>query len=114
MAGEPSFIEIGAPSGRASREFYQQLFGWTFHPMGEDNFWVQTPTIRAGVHAGDDTRVMVVYFAVDDIEQAIARVRELGGTADEPGPETEGFGRFAQCRDGQGIIFGLHQAPRTP
>jgi uncharacterized protein len=45
---------------------------------------------------------------VEDIEAAVKRVRELGGTADEPGLAETG-GRFASCRDDQGVEFGLHQ-----
>jgi predicted enzyme related to lactoylglutathione lyase len=51
---------------------------------------------------------VVVYFRVDDIEAAVRRVRELGGEADDPGPAETG-GRFASCRDDQGLAFGLHQ-----
>jgi predicted enzyme related to lactoylglutathione lyase len=111
MAGEPSFIEIGVPSGSRARDFYQQLFGWTSRPMGKDNFAMESPTVGVGVHAGDPDACMVVYFAVSDIDAAVARLRELGGQADEPGPETEGFGRFVECRDPQNVRFGLRQAP---
>jgi predicted enzyme related to lactoylglutathione lyase len=58
-----------------------------------------------------------VFFAVDDIDAAVARVKELGGTVDEVdvegGEESQAqFGRFKLCRDDQGSPFGLHQPPR--
>jgi predicted enzyme related to lactoylglutathione lyase len=111
--GAPSFIEIGVPSSATASAFYGSLFGWRFHPypQAEDSFWVETPTLRLGVHPGDEDRNMVVYFAVENIESAMARVRELGGTTAEPSPETPGFGRFVECKDPQGVRFGLHQAP---
>ena len=112
LSGSPSFLEIGVPSGARAREFFEQLFGWTFRSMQDDNFAAKTPTIEAGVHAGDPDACMVVYFRVDDIEAAARRVRELGGRCDEPGPEAAGFGRFVECRDPQGVRFGLHQPPR--
>ena len=112
MPGEPSFIEIGVPGGSTARAFYDKLFGWTYRPMGHDSFAVQTPTIGMGLHSGDEDRNMVVYFAVDDIEATAARVRELGGKCGEPSTEQEGFGRFVECRDDQGVRFGLHQRPR--
>lgn len=114
MAGEASFIEIGVPSGSRARDFYQALFGWTPRPMGHDNFAMETPTVGVGVHSGDDDACMVVYFAVGDIDAAVARVRELGGKADEPGAETPGFGRFVECRDPQNVRFGLRQPPGRP
>lgn len=108
MAGEPSFLEIGVPNGSHAREFYEKLFGWTFHDMTGDNFWIETPTLRAGLHPDDDTRVIGVYFSVPDIEAAIERVRELGGEA-HLRADGDGAERFAECRDNQGVYFGLHQ-----
>ena len=58
----------------------------------------------------------LLFFAVDDIERASERVRELGGEVD--GADVEGdegsiakFGRFKLCRDDQGSPFGIHQPP---
>ncbi len=57
-----------------------------------------------------------MFVAVDDVDAAMTRVRELGGEAHELGPDAaadmrERFGRFALCRDDQGSSFGLHQRP---
>src|SRR5262245_51201175 len=106
--GQPSFLEIGVPNGGKARDFFKQLFGWEFHDMRGENFWIQTPTLQAGLHADDADSCMVVYFAVADIEVAVQRVRELGGEAQDPGPGDARFGRFAECRDTQGVRFGLH------
>jgi hypothetical protein len=48
------------------------------------------------------------YFDVDDIKAGAARVRELGGEADEPRP-VPGMGWFATCKDIEGNEFGLWQ-----
>ncbi|HZD68886.1 MAG TPA: hypothetical protein VFA45_08205, partial [Actinomycetes bacterium] len=45
---------------------------------------------------------------VNDINAGAARVKELGGEADEPRP-VPGMGWFAICRDTQGNEFGLWQ-----
>ena len=111
MSGEPSFLEIGVPDGNRARGFFNELFGWASHEMGADNFWMETPTARVGVHPNDEDRVIVVYFRVSDIDAAVERVRALGGSAGEPGVEDQGFGRFVECRDPQGVRFGLHQRP---
>jgi predicted enzyme related to lactoylglutathione lyase len=50
-----------------------------------------------------------VYFDVDDIKVGAARVKELGGEADEPQPVPE-MGWFATCRDPHGNEFGLWQS----
>jgi predicted enzyme related to lactoylglutathione lyase len=54
------------------------------------------------------------YFDVDDIKASAARVQELGGKADEPGP-VPGMGWFATCTDPHGNEFGLWQTdPSAP
>jgi uncharacterized protein len=107
--GSPSFIELGTPSGSQARKFFGDLFGWASTEMGGENSCADTPTIRVGMHPGDPDACMVVYFAVSNLDAAIARVRELGGTANEPGPAEPGFGRMTECRDPQNVRFGLHQ-----
>ena len=106
---EPSYLELGAPDEGRARTFFADLFGWTFTPM-ENGGWFDSGAIKTGLHGGDDRPAIVVYFAVPDIEAAIAKVRDLGGTADDPTPDEQGFGRFATCTDPQGVRFGLRQA----
>ena len=54
----------------------------------------------------------VVYFDTDDIEASIAKVRELGGTADEKQPvQTHGW--FAACKDTEGTSFSLWQGDES-
>jgi predicted enzyme related to lactoylglutathione lyase len=108
-SGSPSHLELGSPDAAASREFFVGLFGWADRPMPHGSFYATTPTLGVGLHGHDDTSAIVVYFAVDDIDRAVEQVRALGGTSDDPGPEIAGFGRFAECRDPQGVRFGLHQ-----
>jgi len=49
------------------------------------------------------------YFDVDDVKAGAARVKELGGEADEPRP-VPGMGWFSTCRDPNGNDFGLWQS----
>lgn len=110
MKGDLSYVEIGAVTGSQTSKFFADLFGWSFHRMGDgDEGWFETPSCKAGLHAGDPKPGVSVYFSVPDIEQAAALVRELGGQADAIGPEEPGFGRFCTCRDPEGVQFGLHQ-----
>jgi catechol 2,3-dioxygenase-like lactoylglutathione lyase family enzyme len=66
------------------------------------------------VHGNDEGAGALVFFGVPDLEAAMAQVRELGGHAEaleSRADETRdgSFGRFALCRDDQGVPFGLHQ-----
>jgi uncharacterized protein len=75
--------------------------------------------IGGGIHGGDAGASPCVFFRVDDLDAAVARVVELGGRLDPPEGEEQGgadevarFGRFAWCRDDEGSGFGLHEPPR--
>jgi uncharacterized protein len=110
MSGAPSHFELGVPNAERAKAFYSALLGWEFETTSGENAWIETGGVRGGLHGEDEARTIVVYFGVRDIEDAVRRVRELGGEADDPAPEGMG-GRFTSCRDDQGVPFGLHQAP---
>jgi uncharacterized protein len=119
MAGEITFFELGVDDVERGRAFYESLFGWQFDrgPSGR-GFVIGTPTVEGGMHGGDGGASPYVFFAVDDLDAAVERVRELGGEIVEmdvggEDEETDArFGRFKLCRDDQGSPFGLHQPPR--
>lgn len=117
MAGELSFFEIGVGDAAKGRAFYEGLFGWTFEPgPSGSGFAIEAPNVPGGMHAGDAGARPYLFFRVDDIEAAIAKVRELGGAVDEEDVDGDAesvarFGRFKLCHDDQGSTFGLHQPP---
>ena len=54
------------------------------------------------------------YFLVDDINAGAARVKELGGEANDPMP-VPSMGWFSTCKDPHGNDFGLWQTdPSAP
>lgn len=117
MAGELAFFELGVGDAERGRAFYEGLFGWKLElgPSG-NGFAIETPNVPGGIHGGDAGAAPYVFVAVDDMESALDRVRELGGEVDETNVEGDEasvarFGRFRLCRDDQGSPFGLHQAP---
>jgi predicted enzyme related to lactoylglutathione lyase len=107
MAGGPSHFELGVPDAARAKRFYGELLGWHFQTTKGEWAWIDTGGVPGGLHDGGDEREVVLYFSVADIEAAVRRVRELGGQADDPGPPGSG-GRYATCRDDQGVVFGLH------
>ena len=67
--------------------------------------------LRLGVHArgtGPGDTAALPYFTVGDMEAALARVRELGGTVIHPGE------RWAVCRDSEGSPFALAAGEGRP
>jgi predicted enzyme related to lactoylglutathione lyase len=117
MAGELAFFELGVHDAERGRAFYEALFGWRFAPGPSGNgFEIDAPNVRGGIHGGDGGASPYVFFAVEDIDAALASVRELGGSVEDTGVEGDEvsvarFGRFRLCRDDQGSPFGLHQPP---
>lgn len=117
MAGEPSFFSLGVQDAERGRAFYEALFAWRMEATG-GGFAITTAATPGGIHGGDPEASPYLFFRVDDLDTALARVRELGGTIEATGHEDEDdaatvarFGRFKLCRDDQGSWFGLHQPP---
>lgn len=116
MNGELSFFELGVGDTGRAREFYGSLFGWEF--VDENNgATIETPNIPGGLHGGDPGASPLVFFRVENLEEALTRVRALGGelSNDLGGDDADTvarFGRFALCTDDQGSSFGLHEPPR--
>lgn len=115
MAGEPSFIEFGVPDPERSRAFYEQLFGWQF-TMLTHGAEIDMPNAGVGISGGvhvetDDAPQIIVYFRVDDLDTAMERVRQLGGQVLPVRPPSPVYGAFAECKDPDGVLFGLRQLP---
>ena len=109
-----SFLEIGTADASRTGPFFQQLFGWQFHPMGnQSEGWFQTASIKVGMHGNDPSPGFLLFFGVADLDAAIAQVTSLGGKAEAP-TEEPGFGRFCFCTDPSGLKFGLHSMAPHP
>ena len=79
-----TFIELGVEDADRGRAFYEGVFGWRFEPGPSGNgFMIHTPDGRGGIHGGDAGASPYVFFAVDDIDAAMERVRELGGVVED-------------------------------
>lgn len=117
MSGELSFVELGVQDVERGRAFYERLFDWRFEPSPSgEGFAIGNAGVPGGMHGGDPGAAPYVFFRVGDIESAIDRVRQLGGTVEDADVEGDEesiarFGRFKLCRDDQGSPFGLHQPP---
>ena len=105
--GELSYITYEVADSNAFRAFYSGLLFWAFEPGRVDDGWqIEQTHPMAGVAGGGTRSVTVPMWTVTDIEAAVARVREAGGTVIEE-PSTQSYGRSAQCTDDQGVRFYL-------
>ena len=104
------------PAGDVDRAggFWSGLFGWRSAPSvmeGIDYRMFQPPRTRAARSCRRRSREpgLIVYLDTEDIDASIAKVRELGGTADDKQPvPTHGW--FAACKDTEGNEFSLWQS----
>jgi predicted enzyme related to lactoylglutathione lyase len=106
--GELSYITYEVPDSAAFKAFFSRLLFWTFDAGSiEDGWQVQGTHPMAGVAGGNPQRMTVVpMWTVADIDAAVAKVREAGGTIIEE-PSHEPYGKRAQCTDDQGTRFYL-------
>jgi predicted enzyme related to lactoylglutathione lyase len=111
-------IEIPAEDTEQARAFWGGLFGWQFEAYPGPSEYHMTrigDDPGAAVSGGEGgKRGTRSYFDVDEINAGAARVKELGGSADDPMP-VPGMGWFATCKDPHGNEFGLWQTdPGAP
>ena len=117
MTGELSFFEIGVEDADKGRAFYEAMFGWKMEPGPSGQGSTITTPEPARWHARRRRGAApYLFFAVDDIDAALDRVRELGGSIEDMDVDGDEqaqaqFGRFKLCRDDQGSPFGLHEPP---
>lgn len=114
--GDVSYITLAVPDAAGARRFYGQVLGWTFgagqaEPEGNQadqvipqvGLWPE-PAWRQEVAAG-----AILSWRVDDIAVAVEDVRAAGGTAADPVQLP--YGLQAECSDGGGLRFWLHELP---
>jgi len=104
---ELSLVEFPADDPERARRFWEGLLRVPLAERAEgEGRGRQTREggVAIGLHArgpGPGDRFSLPYFAVDDVGEALARVKDLGGEVVHPG-ET-----WAICRDSEGSPFGL-------
>jgi predicted enzyme related to lactoylglutathione lyase len=112
--GSLCWNELASSDAEASATFYRDLFGWTITAL-EDS-----PIPYLIIHNGEATNGAIsqpeptgapphwlVYFAVADVEPALAKVAALGG-AKLAEPFDMGIGHTVIVRDPQGAAFALY------
>jgi predicted enzyme related to lactoylglutathione lyase len=115
MAGEIVHIEFPTANADRAQKFWSELFGWEFSdsgmPGGDYRVARTGDTSGAGIYGSGmvPTGHPRYYFAVDDIEASIARIRSLAGEAEDKRP-VPGIGWFTACKDSEGNVFHIFQA----
>ncbi len=100
--------------------FYSGVFGWTVQRWGPVEYWPMTTGEPPGVGAegaltarADAPEGVVLYVSVDDVDKALDRVREAGGTPLTGKQPIPTIGWSARFRDPEGNVVGLFQSDES-
>ncbi|MFE0700666.1 VOC family protein [Streptomyces sp. NPDC058872] len=116
--GAPCWLNLSTGDLRAAERFYGAVLGWTFRRVAPDDAYLVGE--RDGVPVAGITAVTVepavpvawtVFFAVDDADAAVARIRERGGTVGVGPMSYPPRGRAALATDLEGVAFGIWEGP---
>ena len=121
--GSVTWDEHHSKDFAASSAFYTRVFGWTLSPVSDtDEFRYSNAKVEGEDVAGlmDSSSFLpaevpshwAVYFSVADVDQALARVTEHGGSVVRPAEDTP-YGRVVDVADPSGANFRLHQVLPT-
>ncbi|WP_442806348.1 VOC family protein [Streptomyces sp. NBC_01317] len=113
VAGAPCWVTLLSRELSASQAFYGNVLGWTYRAAGlGDDFCVALSDgmAVAGIGALASSLQVAVswtpYFAVANVDEAAARIRERGATV-AVGPLAFHTGRAALAMDPDGAAFGI-------
>ncbi len=103
-------IEFPADDSARALRFWRGLLGVELAPRPEtagQGWEADADGLRLGVHErgrGPGDTGSLAYFTVEDMEAALASVKDLGGAVIHPGE------RWSICRDSEGTPFALTAA----
>jgi uncharacterized protein len=112
--------ELSTSDIDAASSFYSDLFGWQIAPfegspepyLAIKNGEANNGGIRPATPPGAPSH-WLVYFAVEDLDAALAKAGELGGSV-LAGPIDIQIAKIAVLRDPQGAVFALYAGALEP
>lgn len=126
MSNRVVHFEIQADDIERCKDFYQQIFGWTFEDYsqyvnapyygvitGEDGTpginggLLPRPAARPGMEQG--TNAFVCTVAVDDYDSTHEKILKAGGIVALPKMALPGMAWQGYYLDSEGNTFGIHQ-----
>ena len=117
MPGKLVHFELPVQDTTKAKAFWSGVFGWDFGDSampGMEYYLVRTGEDQGGAIYGADEPATspIVYFDTDDIDASIAKVRELGGRAEDK-QAIPHVGWSTRCTDPSGIAFSLFQGDES-
>lgn len=111
--------ELQTRDPETAAAFYSALFGWKTEPIEQDGEtvyvtiknqagWMNGGFMPMTEGHGDPPPFWMPYFTVPSCDEAVARVKELGGEV-LAGPIEPGAGRISVVSDPQGAVFAVFE-----
>src|SRR6266576_3967543 len=125
VPGEFCWIELATADQAAARDFYGQIFGWTFKdtPIGPNDFYTifqlqgrdtaAAYTLRPEQTSRGIPSHWNLYVAVESADATAAQATRLGGKVLAPPFDVFDAGRMANLQDPTGANFSLWQAKKN-
>ncbi len=108
--GDIGYVSLWVPDVARAQAFFGSVLGWRFAPGSSPRGRrVEGTAPHQGLWGEVERATLFVCYYVDDVDDAVARVRGAGGVADDPTDEP--FGRVANCTDDQGTAFAVFRPP---
>jgi predicted enzyme related to lactoylglutathione lyase len=105
-------IEFPAQDVEQAKKFWEGVGGWTLEDAnmpGIQYLMFQEGEQGGAVYNEMEQKGTTIYLGSDDIDADLAKVRELGGDAEDKQP-IPSIGWFARCKDTAGNEFSLYQS----
>lgn len=120
--GKLVWHDLTVENAAAARDFYANLFGWTYQGLdmgGYEDYQMMTADGEGmtGIcwRKGCNDKIpptWLVYFQTDNIAAALEQATQSGAEILD-GPRDMGGGRFAALRDPFGAVFALFEMPKA-
>lgn len=113
MSAKIVWFEILGADGAKSREFYGELFGWSYDDAPGMEGYGMVKNLPEGAVCGGVGSGMggpgwsTFYVEVDDVDARLAKANELGGKTAMPPMDLPDGMRIAVFTDGDGHPVGL-------
>lgn len=117
------WFDLTVADAETIRDFYSAVVGWKWSEVGMggySDYCMNLPatgdTVAGICHRRDLNANLpsqwLMYITVEDLDQSIAKVLELGGKVLEPARGYAGQGRFCVIQDPAGAVAALYEQPK--
>lgn len=110
----PVHFEIHGADPEGAVGFYRAVFGWEIERWGDAPYWLAETGEGPGIDGAlapvqEHGQKVVLTLEVEDLAEAVARVREAGGTIVTDRAPIPGVGDLAEALDPNDVLFGMLQ-----